>query len=69
MSIWVRAQNAFWKLLGFGHWNKTWARVNQQIGKLNERDRIVALLEHRRDHECGFGVTHDLIALIKGENE
>jgi hypothetical protein len=38
-----------------------------ELGKLVERDRIIKLLEERVDKECGFGITHDLIALIKGE--
>lgn len=37
-------------------------------GEWMERERIIALLEKYENGECGFGVTHDLIALINGEN-
>ncbi len=39
------------------------------VGARDERDRIVALLEGYAGKECGFGVEHDLIALIKGESK
>lgn len=40
-----------------------------RTGAQQERERIIALLEYHRDNECGFGVTHDLVELIKGENK
>lgn len=44
-------------------------RYGVRLGTLEERERIIDLVERYRDAECGFGVTHDLVALIKGENE
>jgi hypothetical protein len=38
-------------------------------GAWDERERIIALLEYHRDNECGFGVTHDIVELIKGETK
>jgi hypothetical protein len=45
---------------------RTFAR-KFEAGVITERKRIVELLEAHDGQECGFGVTHDLIALIKGE--
>ena len=36
-------------------------------GVTAERERIIKLLEDYAGKECGFGIEHDLIALIKGE--
>lgn len=40
-----------------------------ELGVLREYQRIIALLREYENAECGFGVTHDLIALIKGHNK
>lgn len=44
-------------------------RASVETGRKMERERIIELLEKHQASECGFGVSHDLIALIKGENE
>lgn len=38
-------------------------------GRKAERKRIIALLEKYEVGECGFGITHDLISLVKGGNK
>lgn len=39
-----------------------------RTGAKQERERIIAILEKHGNAECGFGVTHDLIELIKKES-
>lgn len=34
-------------------------------GRKAELKRIIALLELHRSNECGFGVTHDLVELLR----
>lgn len=41
---------------------------NDKIRK-QEQERIIKLLENYAGKECGFGIEHDLIELIKGENK
>lgn len=44
-------------------------RESFRAGREAEREQIIKLLEKYENSECGFGVTHDLIALIKGKNK
>ncbi len=41
----------------------------EHAGASVEQERIIKLLEGYAGKECGFGIEHDLIELIKGENK
>ena len=45
--------------------------LNQAIesATILERERIMAVIEKRESGECGFGVTHDLIEIVRGEEQ
>lgn len=66
-SRWTSEDKAHFK---FTKWLLKEQRRSRKIGKAQERNRIIALLEEHRAVGYEQEMTHDkLIALIKGENE
>ena len=48
---------------------KAHGRVQYDLGRSAERERIIALIEAKDEWHYAFSDVSDIIALIKGENE